>query len=141
MPAFGKKGGVCLIDGFFQGWGVDSTVVDEEEKGGFLDVVVCIGCVARGGESVGGCGGGGGEREEFGSNGAAVDLTDAVDRVGCGGDRNRGTGFAVFFAGKRDIGAVDGVAAYNVEDLGVFFAGGFEGLLALFDVVKEVFYL
>ena len=68
-----------------------------------------------------------------------MNLADAVNRSGGGGNGYRGTGFSVLFAGERDVSAVDGVAANDVENLSVFFASGSESFLTLFDVVKEIF--
>ena len=44
----------------------------------------------------------------------------------------------MLLARKRDARAVNGIAANNIQYLRVFFAGGFEGLLALRHVVKEI---
>lgn len=139
VASFGEEGGVGVIDGFPGGRGLDGAVVDEKEESSFLDVVVGVtgpaGCLEapfvvadR-------------ELDEFAGDGASVDLTDPVDCCcgGRGGDSRDGV--AMFLAGKGHAFAVYGVATYDVKDLGVFFAMGFEGFLALSDIVEQIFYL
>ena len=134
VAAFGEEGGVGVIDGFSDGGRFDGTMVDEEEQGGLLDVIIGVAGPAGGLEApfvvVDG------ELDEFTGDGASVYLTDTVHCC-CGrGGGDSHDGIAMFLAGKGYTFAVNGVAAYNVENLGVFFTVGFEGFLALSDIIE-----
>ena len=47
----------------------------------------------------------------------------------------------MFLAGERHAGTVDGVSTHDVENLGVFLAWGFEGFLAGWNIIEQIFYL
>lgn len=76
VSAFREEGRVSLLKGLLDSRGLNRTVVDEKEDGGFLDVVIRIAGVPGGGKSpfrVGGF-----EGNEFVGDGGSMDLPDAV---------------------------------------------------------------
>lgn len=112
-------------------------MVDEQKYRSLLDMIVGVGSETRSGETP--CLIGHFEGDEFVCDGGTVNLPDTI---GCTGILRGGkteARIAMLFAGEGNPGAVDGIAADDVQDFGVLFAGRSKSFLSRRHVVKEIF--
>lgn len=68
-----------------------------------------------------------------------MNLPDTIGGAGILGSGKTEARIAMLFAGEGDAGAMDGIAADNIQDFGVLFAGGSKCFLSRTHVVKEIF--
>ncbi len=137
VPTLWKKGGVGLFEGFLDGGGLDRTVINEQQDSGFLHVIIGVGSVSRSGETP--CLIGHLEGDEFVCDSRTVDLPDTIGCTGILGGGKTKARITMLFAGEGNAGAVDGIAADNIQNFGILFAGRSKSFPSRRHVVKEIF--
>ena len=68
-----------------------------------------------------------------------MNLPDTIGCTGILGSGKTKARIAMLFAGEGNAGAVDGMAADNIQDFGILFAGRSESFPSRRHIVKEIF--
>lgn len=118
--------------------GLHTTMIDEEEKGGFLDVIICIRSPARSIETPTVIG-----RSEFDKligHTTTMYLSYAIYSRCLRLDRDRSPRVAMLLTREGNALAVNGITSNHIDNLVVLVRSRPEGPTTRWDIVEQVFY-
>ena len=114
-------------------------MVDEEQNGRLLSMVVRAACPARGGESqsfVANI-----EFNKFVRDSSSVDLADSVNRSCIGWHRDTHCRISMLLRGEGNALTMYSVSTNYIKNFCVFLTVRLEGFLTLLDIIEKIFNL